>query len=263
MPSMHLKQKIEEVKEFCWRVVGAAKNPALMCSFGKDSMVLLHIIREFELPILCFRDPYFPKKWAFSNRVIVDWNLQVWDYPPLFISMLYGPKKTVLVHDYEAAGGTISIPHGLVDGTELCGVDVFNRPRARFNFLWDMCLVGHRNVDVDAVYGPVPLHNRVLKREVGPSFCFPLKDWTDEEIWDYTEEFEVPVDFKRYDLENRCEWEDKTLNSDYWNICIKCIDKRRAGEKVFCYKTGGEIENVSQHFPLFPKTPDYFDHDKV
>jgi hypothetical protein len=53
------------------------KNPAIMCSFGKDSMVMLHLMRKFNLPlpIVFYRDPWFPKKYDFADRMIAEWGL--------------------------------------------------------------------------------------------------------------------------------------------------------------------------------------------
>lgn len=268
MPSMQLKQKVEEVKEFCRETVRGAKNPALMCSFGKDSMVLLHMLRGEKLPIVWLKDPWFPRKYAFGNRVVEDWDLEAHSYPPVSTSMLYGKNGAAeYVQDFEANGGTISIPKHLeekLDGKWACGRDdFFGVPLARYNFLWDMCLVGHKDSDVDSLYGSVRLHQRVLRREVGPSFAFPLKDWTDEDVWDYTEEYEIPVDHARYDIVGRCEREDKTLNSDYYQACIRCIDKRRAGETVACPKYKTDLKNVSQLVPEFSKKPDHFDNLEV
>lgn len=258
-----MKQKIWDATAFCLNVVGETKNQCILCSFGKDSMVMLHLMRSvgLNLPIVSFRDPWFPKKHAFANRVIEDWNLKVWSYGPLATSIMYGKEKTVLVGSHDAAGATIDMPHGIVESeTGICARDdFFGQPLTRFNFIWNVGFVGHRSADVDAIYGKVPLKTKFLKREVGPSFAFPLKDWRDEDVWRYIEENKVPLDAGRYDVANRREWPDKSINSDYLSICVKCVHKRDFGNHVLCPKTGTMIENISDKVPVYSKTWDYFE----
>lgn len=268
-----LENLVDETQQFCLEMVyDEAKRPALMCSFGKDSMVLLHILRELEIdiPVIFFKDPWQPKKYKFAMDVIADWDLEVYDYPPVSVSMLYGKEIPAFVNDYEAAGGTISIPKNIVeyeDGQKrnsyLCARDdFFGRPLGRFNFLWDMVLVGHKDSDEDQIYGKVPLQTKVLKREVGPSFCFPLKDWTTQDVWDYSVKHRVPQQWGTRYCTDFTEREDKTFNSDYWSACIRCIDKRKAGEVVQCPKYNTSLKNISHLVPEFSKVPDYFGYDK-
>jgi hypothetical protein len=175
---------------------------------------------------------------------------------------LYGKDKTVLVGDHECGeGATISLPHGIVESEKgICARDdFFGQPLGRFNFLWTMGFSGHRSVDVDAIYGKVPLHSKVLNRAVGPSFCFPLADWSDEDVWRYIKDNNVPVDERRYDVENEREWQSKEFNSDYLEVCVNCVHKRDRGKMVYCPKVKKEIPSISDKVPLFPKSPDYFD----
>lgn len=271
MPIMNVKllnEKINEVSDFLAAELPNYSRPVLNCSFGKDSLVLLHLLKFLNLlpQIVFYRDPWFPKKYDFAHWLIAEWNLEVYDYPPLQTSMLYGKGIPAFVNEYQISEfTTVAVPKNIVefqDGDQerdfLCGVNFFTRPCGSFNYPWDVALVAHKDVDEDQIYGPVPLHTRVLYRDVGPDFIYPLKEWTHDDVWDYIESFDVPMQTDRYDVANRCEWPDKSTNSDYWPACIRCVDKRKEGETVFCPKFKINIENVSEGVREFTHQLDYF-----
>jgi hypothetical protein len=239
-----------------------------MISFGKDSMVLLWLLRKIGTipPIVFYVDPWFPRKYLFARTVIASLELTVFDYPPLTTSMLYGKGIPAFVNEYQTSSVTsVAVPKNIVeyeDGADekeyLCGVNFFTRPCGTFSFPWDAVLVAHKDCDEDQIYGPVPLATKVLYRDAGPDYLYPLKEWTHEDVWDYIHKFRVPMQTDRYDVAARIERADKTANSDYWPACIRCLDKRLAHEKVFCPKMQREIENVSNLVREFDWTPDYF-----
>jgi hypothetical protein len=265
---MTLDEKIEETSRFLSAELLRYHNPCAMISFGKDSMVLLWLLVRVEMipPIVFYTDPWFPQKYAFARKVIADLGLTVYDYPPLLVSMLYGRGIPAFVNEYQtSAVTTVAVPKNIVeyeDGTNeqdyLCGANFFTRPVSTFTFPWDAAFVAHKDCDEDQIYGPVPLATKILYRDSGPDYLYPLKEWSHEDVWDFIEQFNVPMQTDRYDLKNRSEWEDKNSNSDYWPACIRCVDKRLAGETVFCPKLQQNIKNVSQHVREFDWIPDYF-----
>jgi hypothetical protein len=242
------------------------KKPVLNCSFGKDSMALLHLLfsNNIRMPIVYYRDPWFPEKNAFANRIIEGWKLEVHDYPPVRTTLKHSPHMVALVSEYligkittlAVLKNTIEYKDG--DKRFLCGVDFLTRPCGAFVYPWDLGLIAHKDADQDNVYGPVPLHSNLVMRDDGPDSYFPFKEWSHDDIWDYTEAFGVPYDEDRYDIKNRTEWPDKTLNSDWYETCVRCVDKRRMGQIVFCPKVQNPIKNVSEAAPEFGKLPDYF-----
>jgi phosphoadenosine phosphosulfate reductase family protein len=263
------QQKAEETLQFLRAEVFAKyKAPVLNCSFGKDSCVLLHLLlsNEHRMPIVYYRDPFFPRKNDFANKVISMWNLEVHDYPPQKTSLLHGKEIVALVSEYQTGRmSTVAVLKNALEFQDdnnpddfLCGVLFLMRPCAVFNYPWDAALVAHKDVDEDQIYGVVPLASPIVYRDEGPDFIFPLKDWTHDDVWDYTIANKVPFQSDRYDLEHRTEWPDKTYNSDWYPVCIRCIDKRKAGEQVFCPKHNVWLENVSSEAPEFGYQPDYF-----
>ena len=123
------------------------------------------------------------------------------------------------------------------------------RPFGTFNFPYDVCFSGHKSSDVDQIAGEVKLHTDLHVTGVGPSLAFPLRHWTDEDVWKYTEDNKLPVDSLRYDAANRREWGGKHSNSDYFSVCIKCIDRRNKEASVYCPKKKMQVSNISAQIP--------------
>lgn len=262
---MLLEEKIKETEDFLAKLFLEYRNPVAMISFGKDSMVLLWILRRtgIKLPVLFFKDPRFPRKFAFANGIIERLNLEVYDYPPIRTSMLYGRGIASHVAEYHTGSKyTIALPRNIIeyeDGDEeyLCGVSFLSRPCSTFTFPWDLVLIGHKDCDEDQVYGRVPLNKRVVIRDEGPVYAFPLRYWNHNDVWDYIDQYDVPVQQSRYDQANRTEWKIKTFNSDYFPLCIRCVDARRAGTQVSCPRYKCELMNMSGQVPQFNEKLDY------
>jgi hypothetical protein len=256
---MKNQEKLVDTVEMIRRVLAHYTKPALMCSFGKDSMVLLSILRwemDVHLPVVFHRDPWWPKKYAFADKIIADWNLEVHDWPPSRMTMWEGKEIMAFTSHYQTgpqptycqATKNILIPE---NGKKwMCGVDVLNRPVGAYQYPFNLVLIGHKSTDSDQIAGDIPLALDVRKTAGnGPDAAFPLRHWTDEDIWEYIEEYHVPMQFDRYDVKNRKEWPDKTTNSDYAHMCIACIDRRNKDVAVHCPKLDMQVENISRFVP--------------
>src|SRR5215469_287012 len=99
---MKLQDKIEETLRTTCEELKKYELPVLFCSFGKDSLTLLHLLlsRKIRIPIIYYTDPWFPRKNAFANRVIENFELEVHNYPPAKVSLLHSPQMVALVSEY-------------------------------------------------------------------------------------------------------------------------------------------------------------------
>lgn len=268
-----LDAKIDAARLLAAGVLERYSRPAVMCSFGKDSMVLLHLLLAagIRLPVIFHRDPWFPQKYAFAERVAREWGLALWDYPPSAVTMWEGKGIMAFTNHYQIGpqreDGRIpdlALPKNIVPPERgrsfLCGRDdVFGRPLGTFDYPWDVVFIGHKSADEDQIAGRVPLAAEIVCNGVGPDAAFPLRDWTHEEVWAYTERFGVPVQEDRYVRGADGRWrevEDKWANSDYWHACIRCLD-RREGAEVICPKTGQAVPNVSERVVYRDIVPEY------
>ena len=259
--------KEQETLMFIEEQIRAYSSSVLNCSFGKDSMVLLHLMYShgIRMPVVYYRDPFFPRKNRFANLVIDSYLLEVHDYPPLRVSLRHHPEMVALVSEYSSGPASViallknTIEYRDGDDAEnyLCGVNFLMRPCASFAYPWDLAFIAHKDCDADQIFGPIPLHSRIVMRDEGPDFIFPMKSWTHDDVWDYIERYDVPCQADRYDVANRTEWPDKTFNSDWYPTCIRCVDKRTPGVTVFCPRAQREITNVSGAAPEFGWVPDY------
>jgi 3'-phosphoadenosine 5'-phosphosulfate sulfotransferase (PAPS reductase)/FAD synthetase len=235
------------------RLRAVYKQPALMCSFGKDSMVLLDILRRigWKMPVVHFKDPWFPCKNTFANQVTELMGLVVHDWSPSNVSLCDTGVSPSYVNHYQVgseqlARGTNILPP--VDGEDwACGLhDVLLRPKGTFMAPWDALLVGHKSSDVDQNAGRIPLKVDVLSGGgTTADVAFPLRHWTDADVWEHTRLYDVPQQTTRYDVQTGTELEDKKYNPDYARVCIECVDRRKLGQPVECKRVGATITNIA------------------
>jgi hypothetical protein len=263
----------EIVKESC-RVIEQAldkfKRPAVLWSGGKDSMVLLHLIKFqlfHNLPCICFKEPWFPEKQAFANSVIQDWQLEVWDWAPSHVKLCSGNGRIDVLNSYQINMPGITAPDfiTLARGTEkpeknqpyLCGVETFlSRPLGTFNFPWDSLFHGHKSCDVDPTSGEMPLRTDIMQNPLSASAIFPLRHWTDDDIFDYIHGHQIPYDKTRYDVEKHKVLPNTRYNPDYYHACFACCDKK-GPEFVRCPKYNVVMNNNPKAVEWFEPSARY------
>ena len=235
--------------------VTTGKRPAIMASFGKDSMVLIALTRilQKDLPVIYHRFHWFPEKNRFADEITQKWNLQVFDWLPQEMGVQTNEKTIEPVASYQHGPATrINISPVTMEPVDdkpyLCGrYDILERPRGSLdNNPWDLLLLGQKASDVDVFSGPNILKTDfVEKSEDGaPDLCYPMKDWTDNDVWQFISDYKVPYQTDRYSLTARAVLEDKTYNNDYIHACMRCLDNRQPKE-VMCPKLNRLIPNVS------------------
>ncbi len=258
---MTLDQKTAVALEFIRTVLRRAERPALMCSFGKDSMVVAHLLRTagHQLPVIFHREPFLPRKYAFARKVISLWNLTVYDFPPLTTAVAEKDGTMEIVNYYPAGARPCALPTGLVAPAEgeraLCALhDFYLKPTGTFHYPWDVVFHGHKSCDHDPIYGPVPLAADFARNLDSVSPAFPLREWTDEDVWAYHEQHQLPVHLERYEQIDGAwrERADKRRNPDYFPACWACMTA--GGGAVPCPRLGGALTaNVAKQLRPAPR----------
>jgi len=155
-----------------------AKNPVLLCSFGKESLVLLKMIMDIRpIPILHFYDELDP----FVEKIIREWELDVMSYAP---AIRYRVKDTVVS---EYAIGNARLPM-LRDVSEN-GKPVGYVTTPQFHYDFDYTFFGYRKTDSH------PLVKKVFEREfqLGPTrMVAPLYDLSDRDVFNLIDEYSIP-----------------------------------------------------------------------
>jgi 3'-phosphoadenosine 5'-phosphosulfate sulfotransferase (PAPS reductase)/FAD synthetase len=256
---MTLNDKVDSAERIIKEMLASAKRPAFMCSFGKDSMVLLDLLTKLpiDLPIIFHKDPAYPEKFQFANSIIQEWRLEAHDYAPLAMSMAEGNGALNLVSHYQIGEGVLLLPKNIEAGDE-CGLKHLLRPTGTFNYPWDSVIIGHKSSDKDNVAGSLALHHYVKSGPINvPNAYFPLINWTDDDIWAYTRQNGVPQQEDRYDIASGKEKPSRSANSDYVHGCFACVDRRNSG-CVHCPKIGKDVPVIADKVTYTNTKLDYF-----
>jgi len=236
------------------------RRPVVMCSFGKDSLVLLHLITEqagCDWPVLFHREAAgAAEKYRYANELIEEWDLRVYDYPPAGTSMTRGNGQLEVVNHYMQGEARCDLPAGIDPDSErrmaagepfLCAKDdLLQKPFGRMDFPWDAVMVGHRGDDRCPIHGDLTLHTDILQMPGGADWIYPLRTWTEADVWDYIRAHDLPYQTTRYDDLSGTfrEIPDKRYNADYHCACTRCLDPD-LGPVVRCPKLNSDITNIS------------------
>jgi 3'-phosphoadenosine 5'-phosphosulfate sulfotransferase (PAPS reductase)/FAD synthetase len=244
---MTFDEKLAGAHRVIKAALGVALRPAIMCSFGKDSMVVLHQARAlgYRLPVIFHREPFLPRKYRFSRQMIARWDLTVYDFPPQGTAVQANGEQVEVVNYYPAGARPCALPTGLVapqtGETPLCALhDFYLKPTGTFAYPWDVVLHGHKSSDIDPIYGAIPLAADFARNLDSVSAAFPLRHFTDADVWEYHRRFAVPIHVERYDeAADYRERADKTANPDYFPACWACMQP--GGGAVPCQRLGGAL----------------------
>ena len=245
------------------------RAPVVLWSGGKDSTAMLHLLRfklGVKLPCVQWREPRFRHRYAHSDLLAREWDLTLYDYAPGRIAIQDGydietgqPRFDFLKYYQWGHHSALVLSLGTEAPTEteiaedryLCGLaDVLQRPCGSFNWPWDSAFHGQKSADVDLIKGAVPLMQDVRRTPDSPTQLFPMRHWTDDDIFDYLEAEGVPMDPTRYDRASG-KWghkQDKSHNADYYPICWNCVN-RHLSSPVYCPKLRSEVNNIAHLAP--------------
>lgn len=251
---MTLQDKTDQALATIDIALSGFSNPALMCSFGKDSMVLLHLVRQVRqnIPIIFHKEAFQPRRNAFANKIIHDWDLTVYDYPVMRTEVNENENGFEILNYYAIGDKTSVLPVDLIpweNGESFaCGLkDVYQKPIGAFAYPWDLIFHGHKSSDIDPIHGAVPLLADFARNVNSVSAAFPIRYFTDADVWTYTERHLLPIHHERYEKVDG-EWReraDKTHNPDYLKGCTACM-RQSSPASVPCPKLNGRtISNVS------------------
>jgi hypothetical protein len=249
---MTLEDKICQAMERIYAALDAFRAPVVLWSSGKDSMVLLHLVRQasrWNVPCITFQEPWQRERLEFTQLIAAEWGLTVYDFPPSELALNRGKGRIDIMQRFQLG----NLPLWLARGTEpplegqpwQCGLDWMQRPKGGMECPWDVAFVGHKTTDEDPCSGPVPLEGGAVLNPAGISLVYPLEHWTDADIFTYARTHSIPMDVHRYgDAEVLVN--DKSRNPDYYRACTACMDPDN-GPVVECPKLRCKIPSMVEH----------------
>lgn len=237
--------KIALAQEFIKECIGASKDPVCLCSFGKDSLVMLHMILQIKkVPVIYWREPFYQSKFRHVQEVAEKWNLEIYDYPPSFTNYLCLDDYFDVYNYYDVGGVYMNLFTGTRNYTDndeeyLCAVnDLIMRPKIpSYEFKWDCIFHGHKQCDPLYVTDYIELPKvKIFGQGI---LTLPIKDWTDEDIWEYIHHYDLPYNKDRYDNQ------DESRNNDLFPTCHDCLDPKNPNG-CYCKKYKKQISFVGK-----------------
>lgn len=196
-----------ETKDYIRDVLKGAKSPALLCSFGKESLILLKLVREIkpDTSIFWFGD----KLSLFAESIIRDNDLQVFSYAPADRYLVPNNDGYSLIDEYSL--GQVNVPLiSDLEESDLCELELLPTIRTPiFNYRADVTLWGYRAADRHSLVQTVfpqkfPLGGTIMDA--------PLYNWNEQDVYSAIEELRIP-----YEPQN-----------DRVQVCSACLDEINA-----------------------------------
>jgi hypothetical protein len=252
--------KITQAQDFVDRILQSHKNPAILCSFGKDSILMTYIALTVNprLPVVFFRHSYNRvEQYAYADMMI-QWFGQKFNPTiiqgllPSQVDLIYHNGNLDFIEHYPMGTKSIMVPVGIIqDDKSICAKDkILNQMHGSYEWPFDVLLCGHKACDEDALVdgGKIPISIDYLQVDGCSSMAYPIKDFTHQEIFESIVSLGIPVDFERYENVDGTwkEKTDKTKNGDWTSACMNCLDPRNE-KHVFCPKLGLEVNNISMN----------------
>lgn len=179
---------IEEARQYIKESLAKAVNPALLCSFGKESMLLLHLARRIrpDITIIWFGD----KLPALAEMMIKkDTAFGVMGYPPADRYFVQSANGYSLVDEYSFAGTRVPMISDVVEGE--CELKFPMQTLSLFRYNADVTLWGYRSADSH------PLVNTTFPQrfQLGTTVMdAPLWSWSETDVYNALDKLQVPYE---------------------------------------------------------------------
>lgn len=224
---------MDEARANVRRELREAASPAVFCSFGKDSLLVLALAREVrpDIPVVWFQTAATNVK--FARRITREWNLNVYGYAPADQYLLAQDDQVTLVQEYSVGDERLPVLIDLQDG-EKCSLTAFPLRTTQMYLPFDLLLVGYKDVDTHWVKGEAKLFGENLK--LGRAkVAAPIRHMTDDAVRAALLEMHIPQD----------------ETDDRLPLCTHCMTQD--SDEVYCPDRGRYIpkEQWSRELALY------------
>lgn len=218
-----------------WRnILEKAAAPVALLSFGKDSILMLDLMREVRTD---FPAIHFGPVDEFAKGIIRQYNLTVYSYAAAQRSIVIG-DETVLVSDYDFGGQLMPVVETVEPGDTCCGT-VNNQPRLNnFGYDWTDTFLGWKETDKI----PLVIHQPHIidgMRFGNTRLWTPIRHLTDTEVYAELARRELPI---------------PAPDADTRLLCTKCLrgeafcPLQQATIPAFKWNPAASLEAFQQRF---------------
>lgn len=155
-----------------------AQRPALLCSFGSDSTLLLHYARQVrrDLPVYYFGDA-LPELAA---QMVIEDDLTVYSFAPTDRYLVPQREQLTLVEEYGFNGIPVPMISPIVKGKD-CKHGHYPATGSTFYFPHDLVLWGFRREDAIPLLPDASFDREI---QIGHTkMVAPLYDLTTDQVW--------------------------------------------------------------------------------
>lgn len=211
------------IKQLQHSLENLTDHPILAWSGGKDSMLLLFLLRQMygDFPVLVF--PHWWDNTEFITQIVKEWDLTAYSYRP---SKLEASDKHIVTY-YQIGKKMLPVVTDVLKSNK-CGLDKANNVLQGVipYFEWDTVITGSKSVDKHSLIEKLNFTNTNIET--------PLWDWTDEEVFDAINRLSVPIDHRIYSDGQ------EQYDTANWSGCMDCQSSR----EVYCYKQNAIIKGA-------------------
>ncbi|TET41400.1 MAG: phosphoadenosine phosphosulfate reductase family protein [Dehalococcoidia bacterium] len=187
----NFRDKLEASMNLVKKALSEHNDPIIACSFGKDSMAVLHLVRQLKPDVKVLWNNTlveYPDTYQFARRIIKEWNLQIYEAKPQktfwqIVSELGWP-----IDPRDASGKRQK-------ATVQCCKELKKLPTLRLlrQYKWDLYFTGLTRYESRL--------REFSARRYGAYFyakewriwkCHLILDWTADDVWQYHREFRLP-----------------------------------------------------------------------
>ncbi len=189
MKQRGIYDKIKLAEQLVLKALKKSQRPVVACSFGKNSMVVLHIVRKYSPDIhVLFNDTLmeYPETYKHKREITEKWNINL---------IQTKPTKTFwwIVENY---GFPLFSRKGHKDASKNCCRYLKEYPVDKIlrQYKFDLYFTGlSRHESRLREFSAKKYGNYFFSDRSKHWKCHPIQDWTTEDVWKYHNIYKLPV----------------------------------------------------------------------
>jgi nitrogen fixation NifU-like protein len=184
-------EKLEYSKQLVKKALSEQKDPIVACSFGKDSMAVLHLVRQFKPDVKVLWNNTlveYPDTYEFAHRIIKEWDLQVFEAKPQKTFWQIVSEFGWPIYPRNATGKRQK-------ATVKCCKALKKLPTLKLlrHYKWDLYFTGLTRYESRLrEFSAQRYGDYFYSKEWQIWKCHPIQDWTADDIWEYHRQFHLP-----------------------------------------------------------------------